>query len=109
MNQELKEKFNKARKRLRSTSYWLSENGEPLRIIQELYYNTMALRAEMTTIMDLLSAGKKFEEDEYMAQMVHRLDETTRLLCSGAQIMVDDFGLVVDLKKMRSDGKEHRS
>ncbi len=103
MNTELKEKYNKARKQLRSACYYMAEAKEPLQCIQEMNYNIMALRAEMTTIMDILSKGDKFDDDTYMPQMIHRLGEVTRTICTGAEIMVDEFGLVIDLKNIRSD------
>lgn len=105
MNKALRDRFDTARKRLRSASYWMAENKEPLHIIQEMNFNLMALRAEMTTIMDILGRGEKFEEDSYMEQMITRLNEMTNVMSVGASIMVDNFGLVVDLKKIRQDGK----
>jgi hypothetical protein len=104
MNKELTDKFNLARKKLRSVCYWLADNKEPLHVIQEMNYNIMALRAEMTTMMDLFNSGAKFEENEYMKQMVHRLDEVTRTICTAADVMVDSFGMnVIDLKKIRQE------
>lgn len=102
MNTEMKNKYNIARKKLRSVCYWIAENKEPLQTIQELEYNIMALRAEMTTLMDILAKGDRFDDDTYTPQMIHRLDEVTRTLCTGAEIMVDEFGLVVDMKNIRN-------
>lgn len=109
MKDDVRSRYSTARKQLRSVSQFLVDRGEPLHLMQEMYYNIMALRSELTTIMDILARGDKFEERAYTEQMITRLNDTIRVLCTGAEIMVDPFGLVIDLRKIRSDGKESKA
>lgn len=92
-------KTEKAASRLKAATGYMVGAAEPMHVIQKLAWQVHMIRAEMTTLRDIMRAKGVLDTDEYQKRAVDEMSQYVSLIEDAAGIHVSDDGKFVTITK----------
>lgn len=102
-------KTEKAAARLKAATGYMAMSVEPLDIIQKLAWQIHMMRAEVTSLRDIMKAKGVLDTDEYQKRVVDEINQYTSIVEGAAGIHVSDNGKFVTVTKGFETKKSGRS
>ena len=78
-----------------------TQQGEPHDIVNNMRYDMLVMRAELSALRDMMMKRGNFNQDEHKKRFMNILEDYSKMLSESMGVLVTDNGLIVESSKIQ--------